>query len=459
MGFRYSGHMKIKRTPPTLISKRDRLPVDYLLHPFQYVTREEAFGGVLLIAATVVALVLANSPWKLLYDSMIESKFSIGFSWFGLKMSLGHWINDGLMALFFFVVGLEIKREVFVGELASVRRSALPIAAALGGMLVPAAVYLAINAGQPGMRGWGVPMATDIAFSIGALALMGKRVPLGVKVFVTALAIVDDIGAVLVIAVFYTGQLSWQPLVVCGLFLGMLVAVNRLGVRHPLVYGILGICLWVAMLKSGVHATIAGILTAVIVPSRSRINAPAFIEDNRLYMSEFKAGETGDGLVLTSKRQQAALRALETACGNVQSPMQQLEHAVLPWVRFIIMPLFAFANAGITVTGNTVFAMQHPVAIGIMAGLVFGKPAGITLFSWIAVRAGIAELPAGVAWRHLIAAAMVAGIGFTMSLFIAELAFKDTLLLDTAKIGIMLGSFIAAVAGMAVLRLVTRRQT
>ena len=427
-------------------------PVEKIVRPFQEFANKASSGGILLIAAAIVALVWANSPWRDSYTGLWGTKLSVGLGSFSLEKDLTHWINDGLMAIFFLVVGLEIKREILVGELSSPRRAALPIAAAIGGAVLPAMIYIAINFGTEGIAGWGIPMATDIAFALGVLALLGNRAPLGLKVFVTALAIVDDILAVTIIAFFYTSDVSWSALTIGGAFLIALVMANLAGVGKPLVYGLLGIGLWLAFLQSGVHATIAGVLLAMTVPASSFINPGAFLERSRYILDRFEqAGEKGEN-VLTNDERQAALHALNHATYKLEPPLHELEHALHPWVVFAIMPLFALANAGVALGGSITEALTNPVALGIVAGLVVGKQLGITLFAWLAVKTGISELPTGISWRQVYGAGWLAGIGFTMSLFISDLAFPDSPLVDVAKLGILIASLIAGVVGWLILR-------
>jgi Na+:H+ antiporter, NhaA family len=380
---------------------REQPPVERIVRPFQDFAQKQSSGGILLIAATFLALVWANSPWGESYMALWHTKLTIGVDGVSLSKDLTHWINDGLMAVFFLVVGLEIKREILVGELSSLRSAALPIAAALGGAVVPALIYLVINAGTEGAAGWGIPMATDIAFALGVLALLGQKAPMGLKVFLTALAIVDDIVAVLVIAIFYTSEIYWGALGVGGLFLAALVVANLIGVGRTLVYAVLGIGLWLAFLLSGVHATIAGVLLALTVPASSFINPGAFLERSRYVLDRFeKAGEKGEN-VLTNEERQAALHALNHATYKLEPPLHELEHTLHPWVVFAIMPLFALANAGVSVGDGLGEALTSPVALGIVAGLVVGKQLGITLFAWLAVESGLSELPGGITWRHL----------------------------------------------------------
>ncbi len=420
--------------------------------PFQEFFEAEASGGILLLACTVIALLLANSPLAEVYGALWQTPLTIGPGAVALSKPLHLWINDGLMAVFFFVVGLEIKREILTGELASPRQAALPIAGAIGGMAVPALIYVAFNFGSADVRGWGIPMATDITFAIGILSLMGKRAPVSLKVFLTALAIVDDLGAVLVIAIFYTSEISIISLAVGAGFLILLIAANRLGVRRPLVYALLGAGLWIAFLKSGVHATIAGVLLAMTIPSSTRITGADFIANCRLFIKEFESSDTTGGGVIGNDHQRAAVQTIETACHQVESPMQRLEHALHPWVAFVIMPVFALANAGVSLGDNATAALSHGVALGVAAGLFIGKPAGILLFSWLSVKIGMAAMPPGTTWRQFLAVGCFAGIGFTMSLFIAALAFGVSEELDMAKIRILGASAMAAVTGWLLLK-------
>jgi NhaA family Na+:H+ antiporter len=427
-------------------------PFQRILSPFARFTRTESAGGIVLIAATLAAIVWANSPWSEGYERLWQTVVTVGVGRYALSYPLHYWINDGLMAVFFFLVGLEIKREFLVGELASVRRAALPIAAALGGMIVPAMLYALLNAGGPGERGWGTPMATDIAFALGVLALLGPRIPLSLKVFLAALAIVDDLGAVLVIAVFYTEQLDWAALGVGMAVLAALVVAARLEARSPLVYIVLGIVLWLAFLKSGVHATVAGVLLAMTIPARTRIDTHTFLDRGRRILDYFDAAGKEGTDVLTNREQQAAIAEMEDACEAAQAPLQRIEHGLHAPVAFVIIPLFALANAGVHLGGHLGEAFTNRVALGIMLGLVIGKPIGITLFAWLAVKSGLAALPTGTTWRSIRGVSLLGGIGFTMSLFIAGLAFPGAPNLnEDAKIGIFAASLVAGIVGYAVL--------
>jgi Na+:H+ antiporter, NhaA family len=422
------------------------------LKPFQRFVKTEASGGIILLACAAIALAWANSPWSESYFHLWENHFGIRIADWGFDLTLHHWINDGLMAVFFFVVGLEIKREIMVGELSSPRQAALPVAGAIGGMVVPALIYAALNKGGAGAAGWGIPMATDIAFALGVLALLGPRVPIALKVFLTALAIADDIGAVLVIALFYTGEIVWASLVAGGVILAMLIILNVLGIRRPFPYILLGLFLWLAVFSSGVHATVAGVLLAMTIPSRTRVHEDEFLTRARAAINEFAAACQPGETVLTNRPQQEAIAALEHHVDQVQSPLMTMERRLHKGVAFVIMPLFALANAGVALGGNLLDNFSVPISLGIVLGLVLGKPLGITGVAWLAVRLGLASLPAQATWRALHGVSWLGGIGFTMSLFIAGLAFSDATLLDSAKIGILGASILAGAVGWMFLR-------
>jgi NhaA family Na+:H+ antiporter len=402
------------------------------------------------MAATGLALAWANSPWSSTYFHLWEANVTIGLTSNPITTSLHHWINDGLMTLFFLLVGLEIKRELLVGELSNVRQAFMPIAAAVGGMIVPALMYAAFNVGGNGSDGWGIPMATDIAFSLGVLTLLGSRVPPSLKIFLAALAIVDDMGAVFVIALFYTSSIDATALAIAGALTFALFAMNRLRIRSLTPFLLVGIALWTALLSSGIHATIAGIILALAIPAKTRINAAEFSSAARRYLDDFDRAETGDLLVLTSSGQQEALSGLQVAATQVHVPLLRLEHGLHGIVGYVIMPIFAFANAGVVLDGAGTLLVDR-VALGVVAGLLIGKPLGLTLFSWMAVKAGWAELPAGATWRAIFGVSCLAGIGFTMSLFVGSLAFGDSPLFDAAKVGILLASAVAGIVGWRVL--------
>ena len=407
-------------------------------------------GGIVLIAATVAALALATwmgaDAWHHAWDRELAL---ISGGRFRLGLSFHHWVNDGLMALFFLLVGLELKRELLVGELASPRDAALPVVAAVGGMAIPALIFAAFNAGTPTAAGWGIPMATDIAFAIGILRLLGERVPRTLVVFLTALAIADDLGAVLVIALFYSAHLDMHALRACAALFVLLVIFNRGGVRSVLPYALVGVLLWYYMLASGVHATVAGVLLAATIPARPRESPGQF---------ERRLGALHDELRGEGADVQAVAGAAEDAGVVAQSPMQRLEHMLSPWVAFAVVPVFALANAGIDLSAiRWGEAFSSALTLGVMAGLVAGKFAGISAFSWVAVRLGLGRLPGGVGWRQVMGAAWLAGIGFTMSLFIAQLAFAQPEQVEAAKLGILIASCVAAALGVAWLWTPARR--
>jgi NhaA family Na+:H+ antiporter len=392
-------------------------PLDKLLKPLREFLRLEAAGGLVLMVAAALALVIANSPLAVYYAALLDLPLEVRVGTFGIAKPLLLWINDGLMAVFFFLVGMELKREVVAGHLSSLRRATLPAFAAVGGMIVPAAFYTVFNWGDSvAMRGWAIPTATDIAFALGVLSLLGKRVPTALKAFLLSVAVFDDLGAIVVIAVFYTANLSSVSLVIAALLVLGLACLNRLGVMRPGAYVLIGILLWVAVLKSGVHATLAGVVLAMFIPLR----APK---------------------------------------GPVTSPspeplLHQLEHALHPWVAFGVLPVFAFANAGVSIVGLSISDTLHPVPLGIVSGLFLGKQIGILALCWLAARLRLASLPEAVGWRQLHGAALLCGIGFTMSLFIASLAFEqgDTAYLGMERLGILTGTLVSGLLGYIVLR-------
>jgi len=411
---------------------------------------EETRGGVILIICTIVALVWSNSPWYESYHYLWH-ELQIGLVWGQINLvgSTHHWINDGLMALFFFVVGLEIKREVMGGELSSMKKASLPIMAAIGGLVFPAIIYALISMNNPDyLHGWGIPMATDIAFALGLLAMLGKRVPISLKIFLTALAIADDLGAVLVIAFFYTDSINMADLIYGFGFLAVLVVANRMGVRRTLFYGIVGFAgVWLAFLWSGVHATIAGVLIALTIPASTKIDEESYVNELARLMVKYKDALRSTGKLLTQK-QAHILSDIETLNVNAHTPLQRLEHALHPVTTYFILPVFALSNAGVRIEGDIMEMVLHPISIGIGAGLIVGKFLGISLFSWIAVKTKIASLPEGVKWGHILGVALLGGVGFTMSMFIAELAFDVDDHKQIAKVGIMCASLIAAIGGM-----------
>ena len=393
------------------MSKRNALP-EFLHH--------EAAGGVALFLAAVLALLLANSPLAPHYAELLQTSFQAGFGPLSLQKTLSHWINDGLMVIFFFVVGLEIKRELVIGELSTAKRASLPFVAALGGMIAPALIYVFINRTEPAaIGGWAIPCATDIAFAVGVLALLGSRIPPALKVFLLALAIIDDLGAIVIIAIFYTAGLSFAALGLAAFGIAGLVVLNRSGVTRISPYMAIGFFIWLCVLKSGVHATLAGVATALAVPL---------------------AGPGGKG-------------------DDERSPLLWLQHTLHPWVTFAVLPLFALANAGVSVAGFSIESLGQPIPLGIILGLVIGKPLGVFTFSWAAITAGLAERPKGATWLQIFGIGALAGIGFTMSLFIGMLAFPQPEHGAEIRLGVLAASIVAGVIGYAILRSSSRSPT
>lgn len=427
--------------------------------PFDEFVHDEASSGLLLMACTIAAMVIANSGLLSAYDAILHTKVTIGGGAFAISLSLHHWINDGLMSLFFFTVGLEIKREILVGELADRRQAVLPIAGAVGGMVVPALIYTAINGGTDAIDGWGVPMATDIAFAMGVLALLGKRIPRALIGFLLALAIVDDLGAVLVIAAFYTDQINIPALLFAGAAFFMLILSNKSGIRRPLPYVIFGVLLWLGLLKSGVHATLAGVITALTVPANSHCDVIPFLRRMRQLTNKFERIHEEHKHIMQNSEQQKVLQSMEDFVHCMESPLQRMEHRLHIWVSFLIIPIFALANAGIPIELATLGqTLMHPVTFGVMAGLIGGKLIGIFLFSWLVIKMGWSRLPQGVTMPQIASVSLLAGIGFTMSIFIAGLAFDDARYLLNAKIGILAASLFAGIAGYIGLLFSTKKQ-
>jgi len=425
--------------------------IDYLLKPVHKFIHLEFTGGIVLFLAVVAALIWANSPAGESYYTIWELELSAGIAGSTFSQPLHVWINDGLMALFFFVIGLELKREFIAGELSSWKKASLPMIAALGGMLVPALIYTAFNHDLPSSAGWGIPMATDIAFALGLLSLAGKRVPPSVKVFLSALAVADDLGAVLVIAIFYTGSIAWAPLLIALGVLCLLWAGNRIGIRSTVFYLIGGVIVWYFFLLSGVHATIAGVLVACMIPARTKINEEQYVTSMKRYTDMFERAIPQNNS-LTTAEQHHTIGRIKKLSLDAETPLQKIESGLHPWVAFLIMPLFALANSGIIIDSSFFYSLTTPVSMGVSAGLVIGKFAGIASFIWLSVKLGWTELPVNAVWRHMIGVALLAGVGFTMSLFITALAFDDPGMINSAKSGILLASFISGILGIIVLK-------
>jgi NhaA family Na+:H+ antiporter len=422
---------------------------DRVLSPLEEFIHRQTTSGVLLILCAIAALTIANSQWNDAYHLLLEMPFTIGVPGFQLSKSLHHWINDGLMALFFFVIGLELKREILVGELADPKQALLPIIAAIGGMLVPVLIYISINPEGHTLDGWGVPMATDIAFALGTLALLGKRVPKNLLTFLVALAIVDDLGAVMVIALFYTETIHIPALTTAAAMLGILVTLNLGGIRRPLPYILLGIVLWIAMLKSGVHATLAGIFLAFTIPMRPKYDPKRFLSQINEMVRQIKRAYQDEENIVKNDELRSKVRALGEGVQLVQAPAQILERKMHLPSAYLIIPIFSLANAGIPIDWSSFSTIvTHPVSVGIAAGLLGGKLIGIAGFSWVAVKLGVTALPHGLNFKHIVGVGLMGGIGFTMSIFIAELGFahhaEDLLM---AKSGVLLASVLAGVLG------------
>lgn len=429
-------------------------PIDKIVQPIQRFIQQEKSGGIVLGISVVLALVLANSPWSEAYHHFLEHSF--GFSWDGntyFEFNLHHWINDGLMAIFFFVVGLELKREIVGGELSQPRKAMLPIVAAIGGMLVPAAIYLLLNPSGEVHSGWGIPMATDIAFALGVLHLLGNRIPWSLKVFLTALAIVDDLGAVVVIAFFYTSNISLGYLTVGMLVLLCMYIGNKLGIRSMVFYAVLGIGgVWTTFLLSGVHATIAAVLAAFMIPADVKIKENIFVAKIQSYLEKFNSLDPGESSPTLTSEQLHVLEKISQATLAATPPLQRLEHAMHPVVTFLIIPLFALANAGVSLNINAEHLFSTNVALGVGLGLLVGKVIGVVGFSILAHRLKIAAFPPGMTLRNLFGLGLLAAIGFTMSLFITSLAFNSEEYVAQAKIGIFAASIIGGVIGYLVLK-------
>jgi len=415
----------------------------------------DAGGGIVLLLAAIGAILMANSPFSFVHWRIWHHVIAIDLGFVSVSHDLQHWVNDGLMTIFFFLVGLEIKREMVDGSLSNLRAASLPLIAALGGMIVPAGIYAVLNWGGPGSSGWGIPMATDIAFALGVLALLGRSMPSTLRLFLLALATVDDIGAILVIAVFYTEKLSFSALAFAAVLLTAMIVMRRTRVRSDFLLLFTGVLFWFAVLMSGIHATIAGVILGLVTPTTAPLDYHSTAEFSDMLVRRLRSAlHRAD--YDTAKHM---IEELGELVEDTQSPVERLEHAIRPWVTYAVLPLFALANSGIVLSWSELRgAVTHPVTLGVAFGLVLGKVVGVLGFSWIAVRLRIAELPGGATWAHMAGIGLLAGIGFTVSLFITGLAFTDERLVTNAKLAILVASAVAGTAGFFVLRLLAARR-
>ncbi len=432
---------------------------DRLLSPLEEFIHRQTTSGVLLMICAVIALIIANSPLQDRYDHLLHTQIGLSFGSGAFSMSIHHWINEALMALFFLVMGLELKRELLVGELSSPRQALLPIMAAIGGMLVPALCYVALNATGPAAKGWGIPMATDIAFAVGALSLLGSRIPKNLITFLIALAIVDDLGAVAVIAIFYTASINLTALAWAGAFTLLLAVLNLGGVRQSLPYAVVGVLLWAAMLASGIHSTIAGVIVAFVIPIRPKFEPAHFIERVKEKTRKMEKSLAAGADIIHNNRFRTLVSSLGNGIQLVQAPAQRAEHTLHLPVAYLVIPVFALANAGIPVDiASFGYTLGNPITLGVLAGLLLGKPLGIVGLTWLTVKLGWATLPVGLNMRHIFGVGLLGGIGFTMSIFIADLGFanrpEDLLM---AKTGILMASAIAGLGGYFWLMANTRK--
>ncbi|MET3113948.1 NhaA family Na+:H+ antiporter [Pedobacter sp. CG_S7] len=433
-------------------------PIDKIIAPVSRFIHLEYTSGIVLFLSVIVAIVWANSAFADSYQHLWHLPLSVGFDKYLFEQPLHIWVNDGLMAVFFFVIGLELKREFMDGELSTIKKASLPMAAALGGMVVPALIYFLMNKGTTAEHGWGIPMATDIAFALALLSMAGKHIPTSVKVFLSALAVADDLGAVLVIAFFYTSDLNFLPLGIAGIFLMLMLGGNYLGIRNPIVYLFLGVVVWLGFLFSGVHATIAGVLTAFTIPATTKINELVYSTKVKQLITEFD-NEIPSNSTLTTPEQHQTIQQIKDISIAAETPLQKIEYGLHPWVAFLIMPLFALANSGMIIGADFFTAILNPVSMGVTIGLIAGKFIGILLFTWLMVKFKIAKLPAQSNWSHIVGVALLAGVGFTMSLFISNLAFTDATMINQAKYGILLASIIAGVLGLIALKRTAKQKT
>ena len=435
-----------------------RPPVErWIIEPIDHFIHNSTTGGIVLFSAALLAIILSNSPWSEAFHHFWEMEFAIGFNGHFINKDLHHWINDGLMAVFLFVIGLEFKREMVAGELRDPKNALLPLSAAIGGMVIPALIYLVFNPAGEGSNGWGVPMATDIAFALGVLYLLGDKVPVSLKIFLTALAIVDDLGAVLVIAFFYTSDINFVSLATGAAFMVVLIVSNLIGVRNTVYYGIIGIGgLWLAFLMSGVHATIAAVLAAMTIPARVRVSEHQYIARIR-ELTHLLEKEKSTPLPTLSKNQLLLIEEIRMCSKKATTPLQRLEYNMHPLVAFVIMPIFALSNAGVTFSDNFLDSLVHPVFLGVFFGLLLGKVVGVFGLTALLVQLKWFPMPPNTNGYHLLGVSLLAAIGFTMSLFISQLAFKDPAFSEFAKMGILLASVIASFLGYFTIRFANRK--
>jgi Na+:H+ antiporter, NhaA family len=431
----------------------DNARIDAFLNPIKKFFQIEASGGIILLIVIVISLIWTNSPYSRYYFDFWNTKISFGIGKFILDKSLLVWINDGLMTIFFFLVGLEIKRELIIGELSSFKKAILPFIAALGGMLFPALIFILINMGTETINGWGIPVATDIAFSLGILSLLQKRIPFSLKVFLMAFAIIDDIGAVLIIAIFYTSKIIYIYLALSLLLFFILILFNLIHIRKPLIYLIPGVFIWIFLYFSGIHPTISGILLALTIPTVARIDYKKFLSSSKKSLDELEYSRSENSKDITTDELNTSVFRLENSCEKVLAPAHRIEYNLHPYVAYLIVPLFAFANAGVRIEGSFLDAIFKPITIGIILGLFFGKQIGISLFSWLSFKFKISAHPNKANFKQIYSIGCLGGIGFTMSLFIANLAFDDIQILNDAKIGILFGSLISGITGYLTLLL------
>ena len=439
-------------------SVRNQSTIGYIRETATKFLDRETAGGIFLIIATIVALLLANSKWAGAYNHFLGDELLFEFSeHLSFGLTIEEWINDGLMAIFFLVAGLELKREVMVGELSSIKKASAPLLAALGGMAVPALIFISLNLGTENIKGWGIPMATDIAYSLGIIGLLGKNVPRQLKTFLIALAIADDIGAILVIALFYSNELSWIYLGSGMGAFGLLLLMNWTGIKNLIWYIIIGIILWYCFLNSGIHPTIAGVLFAITIPIVPKLDSKILKERTATNVTNLEKTELEKLNPLQDKKQQIILKAIKTDTENSRPPLLKLENSLVDFNAFFIIPIFAVANAGVKLDVNLIEVVSGSLGLGILLGLAIGKVTGIVIFTLIGQKLGVSELHITLNWKHIIGIGMIAGIGFTMSLFITNLAFNDQELIKISKISILIASLLAAIGGAVILLLTSNK--